>query len=95
MVKSMARGHSLCLMVKKCHENGKKTKNGISQNLTQMKKLLQSILMERSLLILKKKGFYFIVQNLEEQDGLTQVIRLMVTNMWVKLKMSIQTAGVN
>ena len=51
--------------------------------------------MGKSLLILKKRGFYFIVQNLEEQDGLPQVIRLMVTNMWVKLKMSSQTAGVN
>ena len=51
--------------------------------------------MGRSLLILKKKVFYFIEQNLEEEGGLKQAIELMVTNMWEKLKMIIQTAGVN
>ena len=51
--------------------------------------------MVRSLPILKKKVFYFIEQNQEEQGGLKQAINLMVTNMWEKLKMITQMAGVN
>ena len=34
-------------------------------------------------------------KEIEEQGGLKQAIKLMVTNMWEKLKMNSQTAGVN
>ena len=58
-------------------------------------KIIAKSLMGRSLLILKKKVFCFIEQNLEEQGGLKQAIKLMVTNRWEKLKMNNQMAGVN
>ena len=44
-------------------------------------KIIAKYLNGEEIVDFKKKVFYFIVLNLEEQDGLTQVIKLMVTNM--------------